>query len=160
MVFAKLLQENYLKNLFLGRSHMGTLGTKTSQWRPGHVHYLPYPRYATSWSLSNIVLEYMSNIHDVVLKLLYGIETERTDGRTDKLISKGHFVDAAIFILTTKTMQSLHHVYSYLQDKISHVQENAYSIVYYGTLYQNVKFSNICQNTKRKYLFVNVAPHV
>jgi hypothetical protein len=102
----------------------------------------------------------MSNIHDVVLKLLYGIETERTDGRTDKLISKGHFVDAAIFILTTKTMQSLHHVYSYLQDKISHVQENAYSIVYYGTLYQNVKSSNICQNTKRKYLFVNVAPHV
>ena len=32
---------------------MGTLGTKTSQWHslqvapPGHVPYLPYPRYAT-----------------------------------------------------------------------------------------------------------------
>jgi hypothetical protein len=37
MVFAKLLQENYLKNLFLGRSHMGTLGAKTSQWRPLQV---------------------------------------------------------------------------------------------------------------------------
>jgi len=47
MVFAKLLQENYLKILFLGCSHMGTLGTKTSQWRPGHVPYLPYPRYTT-----------------------------------------------------------------------------------------------------------------
>jgi hypothetical protein len=42
MVFAKLL-----KNL-LGRSHMGTLGAKTSQWHPGHVPYLPYPRYATA----------------------------------------------------------------------------------------------------------------
>ena len=31
MVFAKLLQENYLKESFLGRSHMGTLGAKTSQ---------------------------------------------------------------------------------------------------------------------------------
>jgi hypothetical protein len=37
MVFAKLLQKNYLKNLFLGRSHMGTLGAKTSQWRPLQV---------------------------------------------------------------------------------------------------------------------------
>jgi len=27
---------------------MGTLGAKTSQWRPGHVPYLPYPRYATA----------------------------------------------------------------------------------------------------------------
>jgi len=31
---------------------MGTLGAKTSQWRPfkwrpEHVPYLPYPRYAT-----------------------------------------------------------------------------------------------------------------
>ena len=26
---------------------MGTLGAKTSQWRPGHVPYLPHPRYAT-----------------------------------------------------------------------------------------------------------------
>jgi len=24
---------------------MGTLGAKTSQWRSGHVPYLPYPRY-------------------------------------------------------------------------------------------------------------------
>ena len=47
MVFAKLLQENYLKKSFLGRSHIGTLGAKTSQWCPGHVPYLPYPRYAT-----------------------------------------------------------------------------------------------------------------
>jgi hypothetical protein len=37
MVFAKLLQENYLKSLFLGRCHMGTLGVKTSQWRPLQV---------------------------------------------------------------------------------------------------------------------------
>jgi hypothetical protein len=28
MVFANLLQEMYLKKLFLGRSHMGTLGPK------------------------------------------------------------------------------------------------------------------------------------
>ena len=50
--------QNYLKifkNIFLGRSHMGTLGDKTSQWRlfkwlPGHVPYLPYPRYATDSS--------------------------------------------------------------------------------------------------------------
>ena len=27
---------------------MRTLGAKTSQWRPGHVPYLPYPRYATA----------------------------------------------------------------------------------------------------------------
>jgi hypothetical protein len=32
MAFAKLLQENYLI-FFLERSHMGTLGAKTSQWR-------------------------------------------------------------------------------------------------------------------------------
>jgi hypothetical protein len=31
MVFAKLFQENYLKESFLGHSHMGTLGAKTSQ---------------------------------------------------------------------------------------------------------------------------------
>jgi hypothetical protein len=37
MVCAKLLQENYLKNLFLGHSHMGTLGAKTSQCRPLQV---------------------------------------------------------------------------------------------------------------------------
>ena len=51
MVFANLLQEMYLKKLFLGRSHMGTLGPKrlkkNSQWHPRHVPYLPYPRYAT-----------------------------------------------------------------------------------------------------------------
>ena len=47
MVFAKLLRENYLKKYFLGRFHMGTLGAKTSRWRPGHVPYLPCPRYAT-----------------------------------------------------------------------------------------------------------------
>ena len=35
-VFASLLQENYLKNL-LGRSHLGTSGTKSSQWRPLQV---------------------------------------------------------------------------------------------------------------------------
>jgi hypothetical protein len=31
MVFAKSLQEKFLLNFFLGRSHMGTLGTKASQ---------------------------------------------------------------------------------------------------------------------------------
>ena len=41
MVFAKLLQENY-SNFFLGRSHMGTLCAKTSQWRPLQV--APRPR--------------------------------------------------------------------------------------------------------------------
>jgi hypothetical protein len=46
MVFAKLLK--LLKKCFLERFHMGTLGTKTSQWRPVHVPYLPYPRYATA----------------------------------------------------------------------------------------------------------------
>ena len=30
---------------------MGTLGAKTSQWRPGHVPYLPYSRYATGTSM-------------------------------------------------------------------------------------------------------------
>jgi hypothetical protein len=29
---------------------MGTLGDKTSQCLPGHVPYLPYPRYATDSS--------------------------------------------------------------------------------------------------------------
>ena len=40
-----------------------------------------------------------------------------------------------------------------------HVEENTYSIGHYdyGILYQNVKSSNICQNTTRKYLLVNVA---
>ena len=36
MGFAKLLQENYLKNLFR-TFHMGTLGAKTSQWHPLQV---------------------------------------------------------------------------------------------------------------------------
>ena len=43
--------QNYLKlfkKSFLGRSHLGTLGVKTSQWRPGQVPFLPYPRYATA----------------------------------------------------------------------------------------------------------------
>ena len=53
MVLAKLLQEYYFKNHFLGRSHVGTVGAKTSQWRPlqvtpRHVPYLPYHRYATA----------------------------------------------------------------------------------------------------------------
>ena len=30
---------------------MGTLGAKTSQWRLGHVPYLPYARYATGTSM-------------------------------------------------------------------------------------------------------------
>ena len=34
--FYKIFQEHYLKHL-LGRSHMGTLGAKTSQWRPLQV---------------------------------------------------------------------------------------------------------------------------
>ena len=38
MVFAKLLQENYFKNLFQDVPiYMGTLGSKTSQWRPLQV---------------------------------------------------------------------------------------------------------------------------
>ena len=37
VVFAKLLQENYLKKSFLGRSNMETLGAETSQWRPLQV---------------------------------------------------------------------------------------------------------------------------
>ena len=37
MIFATLLQENYLKNRFLGRSHKGTLGAKTSQLHPLQV---------------------------------------------------------------------------------------------------------------------------
>ena len=36
MVSAKLLQENYLI-FFFGRSHMVSLGAKTSQWRPLQV---------------------------------------------------------------------------------------------------------------------------
>jgi hypothetical protein len=50
MVFAKLLQENYLKNLFLGRSHMGTLCAKTSQWRPLQVAYESIARLCTVYS--------------------------------------------------------------------------------------------------------------
>ena len=30
----------------------GTLGAKTSQWCPGHVPYLPYPRYATAYMVA------------------------------------------------------------------------------------------------------------
>ena len=37
--------------VFAKKIHMGTLGAKTSQWRPGHVPYLPYPRYATAFIL-------------------------------------------------------------------------------------------------------------
>ena len=37
MVFAKLLQEYYLTIFYLRLSHMGTLGTKTSQWHPIQV---------------------------------------------------------------------------------------------------------------------------
>ena len=60
MVFSKLLQENYLKKSFIGRSIMGPLGTKTSQWSLGHVLYLPYPRYATvSWQVQVIFDEMM-----------------------------------------------------------------------------------------------------
>ena len=40
--FCKITLKLFKKS-FLGRSHMGTLGAKTSQWRPGHVPYLPYP---------------------------------------------------------------------------------------------------------------------
>lgn len=39
--------QNYLKNICLVRFDMGTLGTKIYQWHPGHVPYLPHPRYAT-----------------------------------------------------------------------------------------------------------------
>ena len=45
--FCKITSRELFKKSFLGRSHMGTLGANTSQWRPGHVPYLPYPRYAT-----------------------------------------------------------------------------------------------------------------
>jgi hypothetical protein len=34
---------------------MGTLRAKTSQWRPGHVPYLPYPRYATDPTFSKFL---------------------------------------------------------------------------------------------------------
>ena len=37
--------------VFAKKIHMGTLGAKTSQWRPGHVPYLPYPRYAIAFIL-------------------------------------------------------------------------------------------------------------
>jgi hypothetical protein len=37
--------------VFAKKIHMGTLGAKTSQWRPGHVPYLPYPRNATAFIL-------------------------------------------------------------------------------------------------------------
>jgi hypothetical protein len=37
MVFAKLLQENYLKNLFYDIAIWGTLGAKTFQWHPLQV---------------------------------------------------------------------------------------------------------------------------
>jgi hypothetical protein len=35
--FSILLQEHYLKKSVLGRSHMGILRAKTSQWRPLQV---------------------------------------------------------------------------------------------------------------------------
>ena len=37
--------------VFAKKFPMGTLGAKTSQWRPGHVPYLPYPRNATAFIL-------------------------------------------------------------------------------------------------------------
>ena len=50
--FCRITSRKLFKKSFLGHSHMGTLGAKTSQcapfkWHPGHVPYLPYPRYAT-----------------------------------------------------------------------------------------------------------------
>jgi hypothetical protein len=41
--FCKITARKLFKKYFLGRSHMWTLGAKTSQWHPGHVPYLPYP---------------------------------------------------------------------------------------------------------------------
>ena len=46
--FCKITSRKLFKKSFLGRSYLGTLGAKTSQWRPGHMPYLPYPRYATA----------------------------------------------------------------------------------------------------------------
>jgi hypothetical protein len=45
--FCKITSSKLFKQSFLGRSHMGKLGAKTSQWRPVQVPYLPYPRYVT-----------------------------------------------------------------------------------------------------------------
>ena len=58
IIFCKITSRKLSKKYFLGRSHMGTLGAKTSQWHsfkwcPGHVPYLPYPRYATGFPLPN-----------------------------------------------------------------------------------------------------------
>ena len=44
MVFCKITSRKLFKKYCLG--HMGTLGSKTSQWHPGNVPYLPYLRYA------------------------------------------------------------------------------------------------------------------
>jgi len=35
--FLQITSRKLFKKSFLGRSHMGTLGTKTSQWRPLQV---------------------------------------------------------------------------------------------------------------------------
>ena len=47
MFFCKITSRKLFKISFFRRSHMGTLCAKTFKWRPGHVPYLPYPRYAT-----------------------------------------------------------------------------------------------------------------
>ena len=51
--FLQITSRKLFKKSFLGRSHLGTLGAKTCQWRPGHVPYLSYPRYAT-----DVILEW------------------------------------------------------------------------------------------------------
>ena len=35
--FCKITSRKLFKKIFLGRSHMGTLGAKTSQWHPLQV---------------------------------------------------------------------------------------------------------------------------
>ena len=78
MVFCEITSRKLFKQYFLGRSHMGTLGTKTSQWhpfkwRPRHVPFLPCPRYATVCSLSWLGTD--TSIKRNKVKLVYWTKT-------------------------------------------------------------------------------------
>ena len=80
MVFAKLLKEQS----FLGRSHMGTLGAKTSQWRPLQV--APKGTFPTCHTLDTRLSipdegYYYRNTHYVLnLISLFSLQKHGTNG--------------------------------------------------------------------------------
>ena len=74
IVFAKLLQENYSKNLLQDvpiweHQALKPLSGAPFKWRPGHVPYLPYPRYATT--LHRYTFMYMYHVWETCICEIY-----------------------------------------------------------------------------------------